>query len=108
MKALDGQPGLNFVSELLRLDLVARVPSTGNIADVLTDGIAVKFMPKDFVFWQESQFTVCLVVFVCFLLLLVWLVWLFAVFHGIVTAAGLCTGPIPVRFCGPQLYALIR
>ena len=32
--------------------------------------------------------------------------------NGIVTAAGLCTGPLPVRFCGPthggHLYALIR
>ena len=32
--------------------------------------------------------------------------------NGIVTAAGLCTGPIPVHFCGPQpdggyMYALI-
>ena len=33
--------------------------------------------------------------------------------NGIVTAAGLCTGPIPVHFCGPQpeggyVYAIIR
>ena len=33
--------------------------------------------------------------------------------NGIVTAAGLCTGPIPVHFCGLQpeggyVYAIIR
>ena len=43
---------------------------------------------------------VCSVAFVCFGCLL-------CLCYGIVTAAGLCTGPIPVRFCGPQPMATI-
>ena len=46
----------------------------------------------------------CLVVFVCILLLVVWFGCLLCFCNGIVTAAGLCTGPTPVRFCGPNQW----
>ena len=70
------------------------------------------------------RFCFVLVFFVCFVLVGLFLVgvWFFlggvlsfcllCFCNGIVTAAGLCTGPIPVHFCGPQpdggyMYALI-
>ena len=45
-------------------------------------------------------------VFVFCLLLLVWFGCLLFFCNGIVTAAGLCTGPIPVRFYGPPMAAI--
>ena len=53
------------------------------------------------VFWVFCL--VCLVFVLFFVAFGV--VWLFAVFlQWIVTAAGLCTGPIPVHFCGPHTW----
>ena len=58
--------------------------------------------------WTADHFPLCVFgacflfgcVFVCFVALGVF--FLFAVLlFGIVTAAGLCTGPIPVHSCGP-------
>ena len=49
----------------------------------------------------------CLVVFLCVMLLLVLFGCLLCFCNGIVTAAGLCTGPIPVHFCGPPPMAAI-
>ena len=40
----------------------------------------------------------------CYVFVAFGVVWLFAVFlNGSLTAAGLCTGPIPVHFCGPHI-----
>ena len=55
----------------------------------------------------------CLIWFLFGLLLCVLSFCLLCCCNGIVTAAGLCTGPIPVHFCGPQpeggyVYAIIR
>ena len=69
--------------------------------------------------WTADHFPLC-VFGACFWfgfglsVLLLWVLsFCFLCFgNGIVTAAGLCTGPIPVHFCGPQpdggyMYALI-
>ena len=69
--------------------------------------------------WTADHFPLC-VFGACFLFgfgfvcsVALGVVFLFVVFlNGIVTAAGLCTGPIPVHFCGLQpdggyMYALI-
>ena len=52
----------------------------------------------------------CFVWFACFCVIVVafGVVWLFAVFlQWIVTATGLCTGPIPVHFVAPYLMAAL-